>query len=96
LIVNGNSSPCRPYSSRRGFKREANEFALEMREELGLRAESPLCPFSLAQHLEIRVVSLMDLCQQNPDVARRVSYFAERKPSAFSTVTVWRELLTFA
>lgn len=75
---------------RRGFKTEANELALEMREELGLRAESPLCPFSLAMHLEIKVVSLMNLCQQDPKLASKVSYFAETNPSVFSAVTVCR------
>lgn len=75
---------------RRGFKTEANELALEMREELGLRAESPLCPFSLAQHLEIKVLSLVDLCQHDPELAGKVSYFAEKNPSAFSAVTVFR------
>ncbi len=73
---------------RRGFKTEANELALEVREELGLRAESPLCPFSLAQRLEIKVVSLVDLCQCDPELAGKIAYFVEKNPSAFSAVTV--------
>src|SRR5258708_9028978 len=80
---------------RRGFKTEANELALEMREELGLRAESPLCPFSLAKHLEIKVVSLMNLFQLDPELVEKASYFAETNPSAFSAITVCRRSKRF-
>ena len=43
---------------RRGFKKEANEYAKEFRQELGLRAHDPLCPWKLAEHLAIPVKPL--------------------------------------
>jgi hypothetical protein len=39
-----------------GFKTDADLLALELREELGLRAFDPLNPYVLADHLSIPVV----------------------------------------
>src|SRR5579859_3730759 len=41
---------------RRGFKKEANEIALEIRAELGLGPRAPLDPWKLAQHLLIPLI----------------------------------------
>ena len=46
---------------RRGFKAEAEGFALSLRAELGLKVTDPLDSVALATHLEIPVVSLEEL-----------------------------------
>ncbi|TXN33421.1 ImmA/IrrE family metallo-endopeptidase [Methylobacterium sp. WL30] len=43
---------------RRGFKKEANWYAREMRRELSLTPQCPLCPWKLAEHLDFRLSSL--------------------------------------
>ncbi len=43
---------------RRGFKSEANTTSKELRQELGLAADAPLCPFKTAEHLEVEVLKL--------------------------------------
>ncbi|MEM1377921.1 MAG: ImmA/IrrE family metallo-endopeptidase [Pseudomonadota bacterium] len=40
---------------RRGFIKEAEEYALEFRQEMALEKTDPLCPHKLAAHLEIPV-----------------------------------------
>lgn len=40
---------------RRGFVKEAEEYALEYRQEIGLAGHDPLCPLRLAEHLAIPV-----------------------------------------
>lgn len=71
---------------RRGFKAEANEIALEVRRELGLRPIDRLDPWALAQHLEIPVYPLFALQQWAPEALR---HFSEIHPSVFSAVTVF-------
>ena len=46
---------------RRGFKKEAEEYAMEYRQELSLATDGALCPFKLAASLEIPVVPLSHL-----------------------------------
>ncbi len=46
---------------RRGFKAEAERMALSIRAELGLSATDPLDPLELAKHVEIPVISLLEL-----------------------------------
>jgi hypothetical protein len=46
---------------RRGFKSEANWYAREIRKELGLNPESPLCPWEAAAHLDLYVVGLSEV-----------------------------------
>ena len=41
---------------RRGFKKDANAIALEIRQELELRPTDPLEPLQLAEHLAIPVI----------------------------------------
>jgi Zn-dependent peptidase ImmA (M78 family) len=43
---------------RRGFKSEAEQYALDFRKELQLGAASPLNMFTLAKHLEVPVLAL--------------------------------------
>ncbi len=46
---------------RRGFLAEANKYALEFRNELQLAPHAPLCPWSLAGHLEIPIAPISRL-----------------------------------
>lgn len=72
---------------RRGFKAEAERIALETRAELGLRPADRLDPQSLAAHLHIPVVALLDLRALVP-VA--VDHLREEDPSCFSAATLFR------
>lgn len=51
---------------RRGFKTEANATAREFRGELGLAADSPLCPFTAAEHLDVPVRKLTSFHDISP------------------------------
>lgn len=68
---------------RRGFRVEAEGYAIEFREELGLGAADPLCPFRLAALLELPVVPLSDL----PGFAM-ASQITQRDTDGFSAVTI--------
>ena len=72
---------------RRGFKTEANEYSREFREELGLRAVDPLCPWTLAEHLAIPVMGLSDLRGDEPEKAHHLMHI---DPRCFSAATVFR------
>jgi Zn-dependent peptidase ImmA (M78 family) len=73
---------------RRGFKKEANELALEVRRELSLDAADPIDVRALAKWLEIPVVSLKTLAATVPDA---VHHFHVVEPKAFSALTVFDE-----
>ena len=70
---------------RRGFKTEANAYAREFRTELRLAPHAPLCPWVLAQHLEIPVILLTDLIEI-PDA---IHCLTGRERASFSAVTVF-------
>lgn len=72
---------------RRGFKTEANEYSREFREELGLRAVDPLCPWALAEHLAIPVIGLSDLRGDEPEKVHHLMHIDSR---CFSAATVFR------
>ena len=57
---------------RRGFLKEAEEYALEFREELGLEKNSALEARVLAEHLGIPVYRVSDLPDLPPHLAARV------------------------
>jgi Zn-dependent peptidase ImmA (M78 family) len=71
---------------RRGFKKEANEYAREFRIELGLPCWSPLCPWKLASHLEIPLLRLSDL---KGKAGVEVEYLMKHGRDFFSAVTVF-------
>jgi len=71
---------------RRGFKTEANEIALEVRQEMKLRPTDPLDPLRLAEHLEIPVIPLSSLRREAPVMVRQ---FSRIDRSAFSAITVF-------
>lgn len=71
---------------RRGFKAEAEEYARDLRAELGLESHSPLCPWSLAEHLEIPVIPLSALREEIPTEVRYLSTVGR---DFFSAVTLF-------
>lgn len=71
---------------RRGFKTEANAHARNMRQELGLCAHDPLCPWKLAIHLGYDIVKLSDYAACEPHA---VAYLQSQCGTAeFSAVTI--------
>ena len=58
-------------SLRRGFKAEANRYALDFRRGLNVPADGPLCPWRLAQSLGVPVENLSDVAKAD----LRVAYF---------------------
>lgn len=70
---------------RRGFKSEADAYAREYRKELSLRFHDPLCPWRLAQHLEIPVDPLS---AYKCEIPKDVAYFMEKARESFSAVTL--------
>jgi hypothetical protein len=71
---------------RRGFKTEANEYARELRVEIGLAANAPLSPWLLAEHLEIPVMRLSEL---ESTEAAAVKYLTRTAPEIFSAATLF-------
>ncbi|KAA9148519.1 ImmA/IrrE family metallo-endopeptidase [Amycolatopsis acidicola] len=69
---------------RRGFKKEAKELALEVREELGTKVFAPLDPYALAELYGIEVFDLT-----NPELpAESVRHLTEVRPHVFSAALV--------
>jgi len=71
---------------RRGFKAQAERFALALRAELGLKLTDRLDCFALAAHLEIPVVALPDLRQDGASGASIARLMAHN--SGFSALTI--------
>lgn len=71
---------------RRGFKKDANAYAREFREELGLKPHAPLCPRRLATHLAIPVLALSKF--QNT-IPKAVHCLTIKDTKSFSAVTVF-------
>lgn len=71
---------------RRGFKTEAEEYAREFRDELGLEYHAPLCPWTLADHLAIPVLPLSEFASE---ISKAVRYFMGTGNSYFSAVTIF-------
>lgn len=76
-------------SLRRGFKKEANEYAREMRSELGLAPHDPLCPWRLADHMGYTVRKLSEYRAAHPE---GVSYLLSGPGQrAFSALAFYTE-----
>ncbi len=71
---------------RRGFKTEAEDYAKEFRKELGLAPHHPLCPWKLAELLDIPIKPLSFYRDTIPD---EVIYCTETEQNIFSAVTVF-------
>ncbi|MBL6935768.1 MAG: ImmA/IrrE family metallo-endopeptidase [Alphaproteobacteria bacterium] len=79
---------------RRGFRKEAENYAQEFREELGLEAHSPLDPRGLADHLAVPVIGL----SEHADIPEKVKlHFGGPGNSDFSATTLadgtYREII---
>ena len=73
----------------RGFKKDANSYAREMRHELGVEPHGSLCPWRLANHLGFTVVKLSDFIVYAPSaVAYLTSGYGQAE---FSAVTLPNE-----
>lgn len=70
---------------RRGFKTEANWYARELRTELGLRPHEPLCPWKLADQLQIPCHPLSSLQKEAPEA---VKVLMEDCQNEFFAVTI--------
>ena len=72
---------------RKGFKKEADDYAREFREELGLEPHAPLSPWRLAEHLLIPVIPISSV----PGVGRgTLGYLRGTGHKVFSAATVFR------
>ncbi len=69
---------------RRRFRTEAEEYAIEFREELKLGPTAPLDPWNLAEHLAVPVTSLSG----HPAIANDVKLFFSHRESKFSATTI--------
>ena len=70
---------------RRGFKAEANVHAREIRMELDLAADAPLCPFKTAELISVPVLTLSSFSGKLPD---ETSYLSKRgEKIGFSALT---------
>lgn len=79
---------------RRGFRKEAEEYSEEFREELGLEAHDPLDPRKLADHLEVPIHDL----SAHPSIPDEVkTHFRGAGNSDFSATTIangnYREII---
>ena len=73
---------------RRGFKSEADQWARDFRNELGLRLDDPLSPWVLAEHLAIPLHRLRELRQQLPE---EVAFLTNSGAKEFSAATLFFE-----
>jgi len=71
-------------SLRHGFKKEAREITLEVREELGVDVFAPLDPYALAELYGIEITDLSNPCLP-PESVR---HFTEERPHVFSGALV--------
>ncbi|QDV14136.1 hypothetical protein CA51_40300 [Rosistilla oblonga] len=71
---------------RRGFKTEAESHALELREELKLADHAPICPWKVAEHLEIPVHTLRSIRDVEP---KAYAYLSGVGHEYFSAVTLF-------
>lgn len=70
---------------RRGFKTEANVTSRELRTELGLDSVAPICPFRLAEHMDVELIKLSAFLADHPEAA---SYLLGDGKSEFFAVTL--------
>jgi hypothetical protein len=70
---------------RRGFKAQSDKLVRKFREELCLKYHDPLCPWKLANHLEIPIQALSTFRDKIPDA---VTHCMEREQESFSAITL--------
>lgn len=74
-----------PKKLRHGFRKEAEDYAIEFRQELGLGPATPLTAFQLAEHLEIPVIGLSKVTSMPPEI---VDYYRGPGNSEFSATSL--------
>lgn len=70
---------------RRGFKAEASWYSKSVRAELGLKPYEPICPWTLAEHLELPVLKVSDYVKVEPDAVAYLHSVAGQ--DEFSAIT---------
>lgn len=70
---------------RRGFKTEANDIVVEVRQELGLPLYDRLDPYALAESLDIPIIGLSNFASEAP----AITHLLQIEPEVFSAVTVF-------
>lgn len=75
-------------SLRRGFKAEAERIAKDVRSELGLTSACRLVPLTLAQHLEIPILTIAD-CIRAGGASNVIRHLVSAGSNEFSAVTVF-------
>lgn len=70
---------------RRGFRKEAEGYAQEFRDELGLLPTAPMSAFQLAELLEIPVIGLSTIESMEPSI---VSYYQGAGSEEFSATSI--------
>jgi Zn-dependent peptidase ImmA (M78 family) len=73
---------------RKGFKSEANAYAREFRQELGLQLSDPLCAWTLAEHLAIPLMKLSELKNKIPE--QHFHYVTKQEQAIFSAITIFK------
>lgn len=76
---------------RRGFVSESNRWAIELREELALPPNAPLCPWKLAAHLGIPIYRLSEL----PDCDEKSALREKRQGHDFSAAVCFDGMAAF-
>jgi Zn-dependent peptidase ImmA (M78 family) len=73
---------------RRGFKSEANWLARNVRDDLGIAAHLPICPWRLAELLGFPVIALSEFAESEPDA---VLYLRSQQGQRdFSAITLFK------
>ncbi len=74
-----------------GFVKEANAWALDLRQEMQLLPQEPMCPWKLCKHLGITIIRLSDL----PTCPERTLLFERRKGHGFSAAVCFEGIQAF-
>lgn len=74
-----------------GFKAESNRIAHELRVELQVQPEHPLCPWLLAGHLEVPILKFTEL----PDCAEKFYLMQGKGKREFSATVCYEGLKAF-
>ncbi len=75
-----------PIKLRHGFKAEAESHAQELRHEMQIREDQPICPWALAEHLAIHTCAISEYRQLEPGA---IDYLVKLAATGFSAVTLF-------
>jgi len=80
-----------PTRLRKGFVTEANDWAVELRREMNLAANDPMCPWNLAKYLGVKIYKLCDL----KACSERTLLYERRKGHCFSAAVCFDGVAAF-